>query len=36
VGSPGFTRSFEQVLASAGMLELAGSPVTIAAERCAS
>src|SRR5688572_284504 len=36
VGSSGFTRSVESVLASAGLLRLAGSPVTIAAERCAS
>lgn len=36
VGSPGFTRGIEGALARAGMLNLAGSPVTIAAERCAS
>ena len=36
VGSPGFTRSVESALAGAGLLRLAGSPVTIAAERCAS
>ncbi len=36
VGSAGFTRRLEGVLAGAGMLRLAGSPVTIAAERCAS
>ena len=36
VGSAGFTRGLEGVLAGAGMLRLAGSPVTIAAERCAS
>ena len=36
IGSAGFTRSLERVLASAGILRLAGSPVTIAAERCAS
>lgn len=35
VGSAGFTRRLERVLASAGILRLAGSPVTIAAERCA-
>ena len=35
VGSPDFTRRLEGVLAGAGMLRLAGSPVTIAAERCA-
>jgi SAM-dependent methyltransferase len=36
VGSAGFTRSLERVLARAGIRHLAGSPVTIAAERCAS
>jgi ubiquinone/menaquinone biosynthesis C-methylase UbiE len=36
VGSAGFTRGIERGLATAGMLKLAGSPVTIAAERCAS
>lgn len=36
VGSAGFTRGVEAALESAGMLRLAGSPVTIAAERCAS
>ena len=36
IGSAGFTRGLERVLASVGMLRLAGSPVTIAAERCAS
>ena len=36
VGSAGFTRGIEQGLASAGILKLAGSPVTITAERCAS
>jgi ubiquinone/menaquinone biosynthesis C-methylase UbiE len=36
VGSSGFTRNIERALARAGMLRLAGSPVTIAAERCAS
>ena len=36
VGSAGFTRRLEGTLAAAGMLRLAGSPVTIAAERCAS
>jgi SAM-dependent methyltransferase len=35
-GSPGFTRAIEGVLAGAGVLRLAGSPVTIAADRCAS
>jgi hypothetical protein len=35
VGSAGFTRRLERVLARAGMLRLAGSPVTLAAERCA-
>jgi SAM-dependent methyltransferase len=33
IGSAGFTRSLEGMLAGAGMLRLAGSPVTIAAER---
>jgi len=36
IGSASFTRGVERVLASVGMLGLAGSPVTIAAERCAS
>ena len=36
VGSAGFTRGIERVLAGVGLLRLAGSPVTIAAERCAS
>ncbi len=36
IGSAGFTRGVERVLASVGMRHLAGSPVTIAAERCAS
>jgi SAM-dependent methyltransferase len=36
VGSARFTRNLEGVLASAGMLRLAGSPVTITAERCGS
>ncbi len=36
VGSAGFTRSLEGILAGTGMLRLAGSPVTIAAERCTS
>jgi 2-polyprenyl-3-methyl-5-hydroxy-6-metoxy-1,4-benzoquinol methylase len=36
VGSESFTRGLERTLASAGLLKLAGSPVTIAAERCAS
>jgi SAM-dependent methyltransferase len=35
VGSSRFTRGIEQVLAGMGLLRLAGSPVTIAAERCA-
>lgn len=33
VGSQGFTRNVERMLAGAGLLRLAGSPVTIAAER---
>jgi 2-polyprenyl-3-methyl-5-hydroxy-6-metoxy-1,4-benzoquinol methylase len=36
VGSPAFTRAVEGMLARTGMLRLAGSPVTVAAERCAS
>ena len=36
VGSAGLTRGIEGALAGAGMLRLAGSPVTIAAERCGS
>jgi SAM-dependent methyltransferase len=36
IGSAGFTRGLEGILAGTGMLRLAGSPVTIAAERCAS
>jgi SAM-dependent methyltransferase len=36
VGSAEFTRRLEGMLAAAGMLRIAGSPVTIAAERCAS
>ena len=36
VGSPGFTRAIEGTLAGVGLLGLAGSPVTIAAERCGS
>lgn len=36
IGSAGFTRGLEGALAGAGLLRLAGSPVTIAAERCAS
>jgi hypothetical protein len=36
VGSESFTRGLERTLARAGLLKLAGSPVTIAAERCAS
>ena len=35
VGSAGLTRSLERALAGAGMRRLAGSPVTIAADRCA-
>ncbi len=35
IGSAGFTRGVEGTLAGAGLLRLAGSPVTIAAERCA-
>ena len=36
IGSAGLTRGLEGSLAHAGILRLAGSPVTIAAERCAS
>lgn len=36
VGSPAFTRGVERMLARAGMLRAAGSPVTVTAERCAS
>ena len=36
IGSAGFTRGVERALAGIGILGLAGSPVTIAAERCAS
>jgi SAM-dependent methyltransferase len=36
IGSPRMTRTLEGVLAGIGLLRLAGSPVTIAAERCAS
>jgi ubiquinone/menaquinone biosynthesis C-methylase UbiE len=36
VGSAGFTRAVEGVLAGTGMLRLAGSPVTVVAVRCAS
>ena len=36
LGSPGFTRIVEGGLATAGVLRLAGSPVTIAADRCES
>jgi hypothetical protein len=36
IGSPAFTRGIERMLAGAGILRLAGSPVTITAERCAS
>jgi len=35
VGSAGFTRGLEGALAGVGVLRLAGSPVTIAAQRCA-
>jgi ubiquinone/menaquinone biosynthesis C-methylase UbiE len=36
MGSAGLTRGIERALDAAGLLKLAGSPVTIAAERCAS
>lgn len=36
IGSPRITRGLESTLAGLGLLWLAGSPVTIAAERCAS
>ena len=36
VGSAAFTRGLENALARAGVQRLAGSPVTIAADRCAS
>ena len=36
VGSASITRAVEGAMARAGLLRLAGSPVTIAAERCAS
>jgi SAM-dependent methyltransferase len=36
VGSPRFTRGVEGVLSAGGLLRVAGSPVTVAAERCAS
>jgi ubiquinone/menaquinone biosynthesis C-methylase UbiE len=36
IGSAGFTRSVERMLAGVGMRDLAGSPVTVAADRCAS
>jgi ubiquinone/menaquinone biosynthesis C-methylase UbiE len=36
VGSTAMTRGIEGMLAGVGLLRLAGSPVTIAAERCAS
>ena len=36
IGSPRLTRSLEGALAGLGLLWLAGSPVTIAAERCGS
>ena len=35
INSAPFTRSLEGVLAGAGMLRLTGSPVTVAADRCA-
>jgi ubiquinone/menaquinone biosynthesis C-methylase UbiE len=35
IASPGLTRGLEGMLARVGMLTLAGSPVTIAAKRCA-
>lgn len=36
VGSPRFTRGLEGVMSAGGLLRVAGSPVTVAAERCAS
>jgi SAM-dependent methyltransferase len=36
IGSPRFTRASERLLARLGLLGLVGSPVTVAAERCAS
>jgi SAM-dependent methyltransferase len=36
LGSAGFTRGIERLLSAVGLLRLAGSPVTIAADRCAS
>jgi ubiquinone/menaquinone biosynthesis C-methylase UbiE len=36
MGSPALTRRVEGALAGVGLLKLAGSPVTVAAERCAS
>ena len=36
IGSTGLTRSLEGILARVGILRLAGSPVTVAAKRCAS
>lgn len=36
IGSPGFTRGVERLFEGAGLRRLAGSPVTVAAERCAS
>ena len=36
IGSAAFTRRLEGALAGAGMRRLAGSPITLAAERCAS
>lgn len=36
IGSRGFTRTAESALAAVGLLSLAGSPTTVAAERCGS
>jgi SAM-dependent methyltransferase len=36
IGSAGFTRSVERILADVGLRDLAGSPVTVVADRCAS
>ncbi len=36
IGSPAFTKTVEGALSRVGLLRLAGSPVTIAAERCGS
>lgn len=36
LGSPAFTRGIEGAMAGAGLLRIFGSPVTIAADRCAS